>query len=332
MKQAFLILATVVFAALPAPSQAQAQTQAGIKDAIELPSEPVALREQFMVNAKIIRLGDLFSGTDEKAEIAVAYAPEPGKRAVFDARWLFKVARRNKLDWRPLSIRERAVVTRESQIIGREEIEDTLLAALIDQGLGEDMKVEISNRLLRLYVPGNTVATVAVDDIIYDPRRKRFTAVLSAPADSPDAKQYRLTGRVLKMVETPVLARRVLSGEIIKPRDVQYVSFRASRLQNNIVLNAEDLFGMTPKRSLRAGIPIKTSEIHRPILVPKGSLVTIILVKKTMILTAQGRAQEAGSDGDTIRVTNVQSNTVVEATVIGANRVTVSPVGQIAMN
>ncbi len=328
MKQAFLILMTAAFVALSAPSPAWS----GVKDVNELPSEPVALREQFSVNSNMIRLGDLFSGTGEKARIAVAYAPEPGKRAIFDARWLFQVARKYTLDWRPLSIRERAVVSRESQVIGREEIEDTLFAALLDQGIGEDMKVEISNRMLRIYVPGDAMATLAVDDLIYDPRRKRFTAVLSAPADSPDAKQYRLTGRVLKMVETPVLTRRVLSGEIIKPRDVQYVSIRASRLQNNVVLNAEDLFGMASKRGLRAGVPIRVSEIHRPILVPKGGLVMIILKNKSLTLTAQGRAQEAGSDGDTIRIINVQSNTVVEATVIGANRVAVYSAGQIAMN
>ncbi len=328
MKRAFLILVTAVFAALSPPPPAWA----GVKDAIQPPQEPVALRERFSVNGGLIRLGDLFSGTGEKAKIAVAYAPEPGKRAVFDARWLFKVARNNKLDWRPLSIRERAVVSRNSQIIGREEIEDTLLAALVDQGLGPDMNVEVSNRLLRIHVPGNAMATVAVDDLIYDPRRRRFTAVLSAPADSPDSKRYRVTGRVLKMVETPVLTRRVLSGEIITRRDVEYVRIRASRLQNNVVLNAEGLFGMASKRNLRAGVPIKTSEIRRPILVPKGALVMMVLKKKSLMLTAQGRAQEAGSDGDTIRVINVQSNTAVEAVVIGVNRVTVRPVGQIAMN
>lgn len=326
MKRAFLILMTAVFAALSPPAWA------GVKEVIQLPSEPVALREQFSVNADIIRLGDLFSGTGKKAKIAVAYAPDPGKRAVFDARWLFNVARNNQLDWRPLSIRERAVVSRNSQIIGREEIEDTILAALVDQGVGADMKVEISNRLLRIHVPGNAMATVAVDDLIYDPRRRRFTVLLSAPADSPAAKQYRLTGRVLKMVETPVLTKRISRGEIITRRDVEYIRIRASRLQNNVVLNAEDLFGMAPKRSLRAGVPIKTSEIRRPILVPKGALVMMVLKKKSLMLTAQGRAQEAGSDGDTIRVINVQSNTAVEAVVIGVNKVTVRPVGQIAMN
>ncbi len=50
-----------------------------------------------------------------------------------------------------------------------------------------------------------------------------------------------------------------------------------------------------------------------------------------MTLTAQGRALEDGGAGDTVRVVNTQSNTVVQAVVTGANRVSVLPAGTIAM-
>ena len=62
------------------------------------------LRESVSVKSKLVRLNDLFSGTGEKADIAVAYAPVPGKRAIFDSRWLYRVARAYGLSWRPLGL------------------------------------------------------------------------------------------------------------------------------------------------------------------------------------------------------------------------------------
>ena len=66
-------------------------------------SQKVTLINNIEVAQNLVKIGDLFTNTGDKAEIEVAYAPEPGKRSVFDARWLFRVARTHKLSWRPLS-------------------------------------------------------------------------------------------------------------------------------------------------------------------------------------------------------------------------------------
>jgi flagella basal body P-ring formation protein FlgA len=79
-------------------------------------------------------------------------------------------------------------------------------------------------------------------------------------------------------------------------------------------------------------MPIQTSAIQRPILVAKGSLVTIILRTPKMTLTAQGKALDNGADGDTVRITNSQSKKVIEAEVTGTARVAVVPSGSMAMN
>jgi flagella basal body P-ring formation protein FlgA len=49
----------------------------------------------------------------------------------------------------------------------------------------------------------------------------------------------------------------------------------------------------------------------------------MILRDGAMTLSAQARANDSGSIGDSIRVTNTHSNQVVEATVDGPNRVKV---------
>ena len=297
-----------------------------------IPGGPVVLRESIIVNSNVVRLGDLFTSAGEKADAAVAYAPEPGKRGIYDARWLYRVARAYGLDWRPMGARVQAVVERESQVIGRQEIEDHILAALLDKGVGEGMQVVLGNRLMRIHVAGDSNAMVAVEDVVFDSRTGRFTAILLAPTEGPSAKRYRVTGRLFKIAEVPVLVRGMLPGEIITAADIQWIKIRTARLGVNTILNANSLIGKAPRRGLRAGLPVRVTDVRRPILVPRGGLVTMILRKPSLMLTAQGKALENGSNGDTIRVNNTQSNKVVEAVVIGVGKVSVHSVSNLAMN
>ncbi len=323
---AFAAVMLVVPQSLAAPQEAP--------EALPAQAAPIFLRESVVVSGKLVRIGDLFANVKENAETPVAYAPEPGKRAFFDANWLYRVARAYKLNWKPLSVQVRVVVERDSIVIKREEIEDHILAALIESGVGmdENMSVEVSNHMLRFYVAGDSSATLAVEDISYEQRTMRFTAIIAVPANDPAAPRMRVTGRVYKVSETPVMVRRMLAGEVIARRDIVMIKVRDKRLQNNVILNAEDLIGKAPRRSLRAGTPIHASDVRRPILVPRGSLVTMILRLPDMVLTAKGKALDEGSDGDAVRVVNTQSNTVIDAVVIRTGVVTVRPNGQIAMN
>jgi len=316
------ILLALALSVLDPPAAAQAA---------KADAAPVTLRQSVTVSGRLVRLGDLFVPAGDKAQAAVAYAPAPGKRAIFDARWLYRVARAYGLNWRPLSINEKAVVARESIVIGRREIADTILAALVDKGVDADMQVELSNRMLRIHVPGNSTATVAVEDVAYDPRTRRFIAIVAAPADDPAARRIRVTGRVHRVIDVPVLTRRVLAGEVIRARDVKRIAMRSDRLQRDTIQDPVDLIGKSPRRGLRTGVPVRVSDVRLPVLVPRRSLVTIVYLVRSMSLTAQGRALEDGGAGDTVRVTNTQSNTVVQAVVTGANRVSVQPAGPIAM-
>lgn len=295
-------------------------------------AEPVTLNESVVITGKVVRLGDLFTGAGDYAETPVARAPEPGQRAAFDARWLYRVARGYGLDWRPLSIHDRAVVLREGQAISTEEIEDHILAVLGDGKIISGMRAKLGNPMLRLYVAADQEATVGVGNINYDDQTRRFTANIWAPADDMVAQRVRVSGRVHMMNEIPVLARRMLTGDVIKEEDVAYIQVRSDQLQPNILVDAADLIGKTPRRGLRPGVPVSTQDVRRPVLVAKGSLVTMILRQPGMELTAKGRATEDGSEGDTVHVANSHSKTVVEAVVIGTNLVTVSPRSHVVTN
>jgi len=292
----------------------------------------VMLRDAVTVKSKLVRLGDLFINAGDNADVTVAYAPAPGKQALFDARWLYRLARSYGLQWKPLGIQDQILVQRAGQAISREEIEDTILAALSKYGAEKSMSVELSNRLMRLYVPTGALAQVGVEDISYEPRTGRFSAIIKAPANDPRAERNRVTGRLHEITEIPVLVRRMLKKEVITKRDIKWVRTRNDRIRRGTVLELDELIGMAVKRGLRADRPIQTSAIQRPILVAKGSLVTIILKAPKMTLTARGKSLDNGADGDTVRITNSQSKKVIEAEVTGTARVAVVPTGFMAMN
>ena len=290
------------------------------------------LQSNVSVNDTVIRLGDLFSNAGERSEAAVAYAPAPGKRASFDARWLYRAARAYGLNWRPMSRLDRAVVERESIVIERAEITDSILSALVELGVESNMALETGNRMLRIHVPVGAAATLNVEDVTYDRRSQRFAAMVSAPADDPNAKRIRVTGRLHRISTIPVLARRMLKGDIISKRDIKWVETRVTRLQPDTIIDPSDIIGKTPKRVIRAGTPVRLSAVQRPILVPKGSLVTMTLISPYMTLTSKGRALDNGSIGDTIRVTNTQRKSVVDSVVTGNNKVSVRPLDHVVMN
>ncbi|MBT6096675.1 MAG: flagellar basal body P-ring formation protein FlgA [Rhodospirillaceae bacterium] len=331
MRSIFLAAALIVLPALaPSVWSKAAAPQVG---AVAGPAEEkISVRKSVQVNGHLVRLGDIFTISGEKADVEIAYAPEPGKRAVFDARWLYRVARAYKLDWRPLSSRIRTIVTRDSEIIGRAEIEEMLLAALAEKGADPNAEVDLSNRLLRLHVPSEAVDAIEIEEATYDERSRRFTAFITTPSGNGSSRRTRVRGRLFSTTEVPVLSRRILSGEIINREDLKWIKVRNARLQSNTIVNETDLVGHTPRRGLRAGYSIQMSAVQRPILVSKGSLVTMLLRTPQMLLTAQGKALQNGSEGDVIRISNSQSKTVIEAEVIGDGRVAVRPNTLLAMN
>ena len=294
-------------------------------------AEPVTLNGSVAVSGNYVRLGDFFRNTGDKTDVVVAYAPAPGKQAVFDARWLYRVAQRHRLSWRPLTLRDRAVVRRDSYVITRQEIEDRILESLREQGESRDMRVFLSNRSLRLHVAGDKPAMVDIEDLALDHRTNRFSALVVAPAGDPAARRVRVTGRVIEMAEIPVLSRRLLAGTVIGEGDIRWIKLRADHIQRDTITDAKDLIGLVPTRSLRDGKPIQASQVRRPLMVAKGSLVTMVVRGPAMLLTAQGRAQESGSKGDVIRIANTQSKQVVEAMVTGPGTVVVRSASRLAM-
>ena len=306
--------AALIFVLLVAPVVGAAATGA---------TGPVMLKTKVIIDGSVVRLGDIFDGLNEQAETAVARAPAPGKRVEVGARWLTAVAQAYGLPWRPSSRLDTTVIERASLVIGTRRIEDATLAALAQRGVKGNVALVLDNPTLRLHLPSDADSTIVIIGLSHDPQTGRFKAYVTAPAEGTPIARATVTGRAVAMTEVPVLRRRIEPGEIIRREDIDWLRVRTGDLARNALVDVEGLLGKSPRRPVRAGEPVLSSELRKPIVVPKNSLITIRLETARMALTAQGRSLESGAKGDVIRVINTKSNRVISANVIDSGTVSV---------
>ncbi|WP_193371060.1 flagellar basal body P-ring formation chaperone FlgA [Pelagibius marinus] len=321
---ASLALLALLAAALLLPlPQARAETAAPDSAGQDL----LTLRAGSVIEDDVVRLRDLFDGIADPAvaETPVAKAPQPGASIDVGARWLAAVAKAHGLPWQPRSRYERINLRRDSHDIAGEEIEEALRTALADQGLDGEVRLSFDQPGLRLRLPSTAERSLRVTRLTLDPSSGRFLAHVVAPAAGEPKATLSVTGRALEMTEVPVLTRRVNPGEVIRARDIEWMSVQANRLTRTTVVDVASMIGMSPRRPIRAQDLVRSTDLQSPVMVTKNTLVTIRLQTSRMQLTVQGRALEDGAEGDVVRVMNTKSNTVVNAVVVGGGSVIVVP-------
>ena len=285
------------------------------------PSPPASLRAHAVIDGDVVSIGDLFTDAGAAASVVVAYAPAPGRRAVFDANWLTRVARRYGIDWQPLGHMDRVVVERRSTVVDAEHLTMALRDELVLLGIGETFEMELSNPRLEIHIAADMPPTVDVASLAVDDRSGRFVATVRVPAGDPKARTVKLTGRISAVIDVPMLARAMRPGDTIGADDLIWIRMRSRQVRGNMISDAAELVGQEPRRLLRAETPIRRSDLRSPLAVHKGAAVTMVAQTPTMTLTATGRALDDGSRGDVVRVMNSRTKRVIEAMAAGPERV-----------
>ena len=211
-------------------------------------------------------------------------------------------------------------------------IVDALHQELAATGYDKDYDVKLSNAAMVIHIAADQPATVGIAAFTVDPRSERFSAVITVPAGDPRARRYNIVGRLFAVVEVPVPTRSIRAGEVLGEDDIEWLRVRAARVRTNTVSDPAGLIGQQARRSLRAGTMVRQSDVRRPRTVAKGSSVTMIYQTAVMFLSAVGRAQETGTRGDVITVMNSQTRMLVEARILGPDRVAVISPEQLALN
>jgi flagella basal body P-ring formation protein FlgA len=118
-----------------------------------------------------------------------------------------------------------------------------------------------------------------------------------------------------------VPAHDIERGETITDADLVMQTIAPERMRPGIVMATSDLVGRQARRLLRAGEPVRSDDVHMPVLVVKGSTVTMTFAEPGIVLTATGRAMSDAGMGEAVVVQNPVSLRQVSCIVTGAGQV-----------
>lgn len=125
------------------------------------------------------------------------------------------------------------------------------------------------------------------------------------------------------LAEMLVTARPLERGEVLTAADVSVQKRDLSGVAGRICRSAEEVVGKRLRTSLRANVPLRSDAVEKVPIIKSGQRVTILLENDVMKITATGQAKQAGAEGDTVLVRNLNSQKYVPATVIDSNTVRV---------
>lgn len=324
MVRFFSIILTLVFLAAPAAAgdglwDEPAEKLPGLQ------ALPVTLREKTTVDDEYIRLGDLFSGLDEKADRkVVAPAPALGKEVILTAEWLKNLVRLNKINWTPAGDKASVTVKRNAGEIDRKDIARILEKELKAQGMPDKSEISMQRGPFPILVPVKSDYRLDTENIAYDPFTQNFEAKMTLIVDGKETEKYVFSGKVQTFVMFPTARRDLSVGQIITESDIFMKNMPQDGRRRQTPALIEDLIGKEVKRSTRAGQILSEDDVRTKVMVAKGKLITLNFSKGGIMLTTQGKALENGGLGDTVRVMNTQSKAVVQGTVTGPETVLIT--------
>lgn len=290
---------------------------------------PVTLRKSTTIQGVQITLGDIFSGLNAaKDSVVAAPAPVLGKDVVLTADWLKKLAQTHNILWHPANNDVQITIKRDAKEVKKEEIIDLLKKSLKEQGLPEGAEISLQKGLPPILIPTTSDFELEIKDVDYNHSAQVFQAKVIVTIDEKKPETHALTGRAQIHVMVPTAKQNLAAGQIVTERDIfmkrvpQETGRRFSEPSR-----LEDLIGKEVKRGIRAGQNVSEDDVRTKVMVSKGKTVTLSFTKGGIMLSAQGKALENGGLGDTVRVLNTQSKTVVEGTVTGPEMVTVINAG-----
>ena len=135
--------------------------------------------------------------------------------------------------------------------------------------------------------------------------------------------KLRFTGIAIETVEAAVLTRNVERNEILKSSDVMTERRPKAEIGNDPAGRGQ-VVGMQMRRQLRAGQPLRTSDLAKPDLVQRDDNVTLIYQSAGLYLTIRGKALDNGAEGDVVSALNLQSKRTISGVVIGRGQVAIT--------
>lgn len=129
--------------------------------------------------------------------------------------------------------------------------------------------------------------------------------------------------RVTATMNRVVAAADLAPGKPIQPNQLRLEPVEDSPFDDAVVRELDQAVGSVAKANIPKGVPLRKSQIQRPLDVAGGDLVRVEVYSGRAHLSIEARAENAGMKGSTITVRNLDSGKEFQAQVMGKDKVTV---------
>ncbi|HEV2560065.1 MAG TPA: flagellar basal body P-ring formation chaperone FlgA [Microvirga sp.] len=285
------------------------------------------LRGDVTATADILTAGDLIEGLQGSAASHPLFrAPAPGETGTIQVRRIVDAAAALGIKGVDTAGRAQISVSRAARRVGQAEIEAALKGQLEAQhGVDARALSIVFEGAPALVVQPDVKAPVTVEEVVYDRRSRRVSALVSiSPTPGERRASARVNGSLVELVQVAVVNRAFVRGETVQASDINLERRAREAVPQDAEGEEAVLPGRIARRALSAGAVIRTSDLAKPELVARGDLVTVVYEIPGLVLTLRGRAEQAGAQGDVITVTNPQSKRTLQGQVVAAGRVQVS--------
>lgn len=267
------------------------------------------------ISGEAITVADLWvdAGTD-RGDIVLGYAPNPGHY-----RWITRYELRNMLsragvDPAGLRIPERVLVSRSSGRLQEGLIEAAIAEYYRASYPGFEVEIESLEAPRNLLVPEGQVE-VRVDGRGAPMRLDGVTLRVDLHVNGRFSRSHWARVKA-KARGTVAVLRTALQYD-------QALNLGEVALENREIVDLEGcatqldgLAGLVARRALEPGSVVRMKDFVQPVWVKAGEIVTLIAEGTAFSISAAARARQAGKQGDTILVQNLDSRQVVAATVV----------------
>ena len=282
------------------------------------------LKAQATVSGDIVRIGDLVENAGVAANTPIFRAPDLGSTGAVPVRAVLDAVRPYGLiavDIRGLS---EVAVTRAGHTIAADDIEARIVRALIARhnlGKTENLKIMFDRDVRPIALDLSVNPELSLARLTYDQSSRRFDITFELA--NGGTASWRYTGSAVETIEAAVPTRAFNRGDIIKAGDFTIERRPRGEFTSELPVAASEVAGLAARRSVRAGQPLRQSDLMKPEVVQKGETVTLQYQVPGIVLSMRGKALETGAEGDMVSVLNVESKRTVQGLVTGPGRVTI---------
>ncbi|SEH76706.1 flagella basal body P-ring formation protein FlgA [Methylobacterium sp. 275MFSha3.1] len=308
------LLAFLTFAALGAlaiPAMARA--------------EGLRLRGDVTARGDVLTLADLVEGAPERLATRPLFrAPSLGATGTIQTRRILDAASALGLSGLETGGRLQIAVQRAARRLGPPEIEAALKRGL-ETGYGlnaQNIAVRLDGDGPTLLAPLDLEGQAAALDLTYDSRTRRVAGLVTL---GERQVSLRVSGVVVELREVAVLTRNLNRGEPVREGDVALERRPRESVAPDAQGSVTTILGEVAQNTLTAGTVLRVTDTAPPDLVARGENVTIVYETPSISLSMRGLSNDSGRMGAVVNVVNVASKKVLQATVIGPGRVSVSP-------